>query len=270
MLRFDINLSMTLIDVPFLDRFQRAADLGFGAVEFFWPDDVALDDVVAAKEAAGVEVALFNMNAGDATRGDRGLLSHPAHKAWWREAMLEAIELAERLQCQRIHTVAGNRLPHLERRDQIDCAVENLTAVLPHLERAGVVACVESLNVYDTPDFLLTKLAHMMEIVQRIDSPHVRCQYDIYHMQRMEGNLIHTIRNLDMALIGHVQIADAPERHHPGTGEIHFRNVLSALDEAGYQGYVGLEYRVPGALEDALAWLPKEARRTASPDVLSV
>jgi hydroxypyruvate isomerase len=270
MLRFDINLSMTLTDVPFLERFQRAADLGFGAVEFFWPDDIVLDDVVAAKEAAGVEVVLFNMNAGDASRGDRGLLSNPAHKEWWQRAMLEAIALAERLHCPRIHAVAGNRLPALARSEQIDCAVENLTAMLPHLERAGVVACVEALNVYDTPDFLLTKLAHMMEIVQRIDSPHVRCQYDIYHMQRMEGNLIHTIRHLDMALIGHVQIADAPARHHPGTGEIHFRNVLAALDEAGYQGYVGLEYRVLGTLEDALAWLPREARRTASPSVLTV
>ncbi|MCC6455993.1 MAG: TIM barrel protein [Caldilineaceae bacterium] len=270
MLRFDINLSMTLTDVPFLERFQRAADLGFGAVEFFWPDDVSLDDVVAAKEAAGVDVVLFNMNAGDASRGDRGLLSSPAHKEWWRGAMLEAIAFAERLHCPRIHAVAGNRLPALARDEQIDCAVENLTAMLPHLERAGVVACVEALNVYDTPDFLLTKLAHMMEIVQRIDSPHVRCQYDIYHMQRMEGNLIHTIRHLEMALISHVQIADAPARHHPGTGEIHFRNVLAALDEAGYQGYVGLEYRVPGALEETLAWLPREARRTASPSVLTV
>jgi hydroxypyruvate isomerase len=270
MLRFDINLSMTLADVPFLERFQRAVDLGFGAVEFFWPDGIDLDDVVEAKEAAGVEVALFNMNAGDAGRGDRGLLSHPEHKEWWRGAFLEAVTLAERLGCKRIHAVAGNRLPQIERSAQIDCAVENLTAMLPHLERAGVIASVESLNVYDTPDFLLTKLAHMMEIVQRIASPHVRCQFDIYHMQRMEGNLIHTIRNLDMSLVSHVQIADSPARHHPGTGEIHFRNVLAALDETSYDGYVGLEYRVPGSLEEALAWLPRDARRSGSPSVLRV
>jgi hydroxypyruvate isomerase len=270
MLRFDINLSMTLTDVPFLDRFQRAADLGFGAVEFFWPTDEPFDDVVAAQQAAGVEVVLINMHAGDAARGDRGLLSSPAHKGWWHDAMLEAIALCERIRCPRIHAVAGNRLPEFERGAQIDCAVENLTAVLPHLQRAGVVATVEALNVYDAPDFLLSKLAHMMEIVLRVDSPHVRCQYDIYHMQRMEGNLIYTIRNLDMSLISHVQIADAPLRHAPGTGEIHFRNVLAALDETDYAGYVGLEYRVPGSLEEALAWLPREARRTASPHILEV
>jgi hydroxypyruvate isomerase len=238
-------------------------------VEFFWPDD-NLDDVVAAKEAAGVEVVLLNMNAGDAARGDRGLLSSPAHKGWWREAMLEAIALCERIKCPHIHAVAGNRLPEYERSAQIDCAVENLTSALPELQRAGVMATVEALNVFDTPEFLLTKVAHMLEIVQRVNSPHVRCQFDIYHTQRMEGNLIHTIRNLDWSLIAHVQIADSPARHHPGTGEIHFRNVLAALDETSYGGYVGLEYRVPGSLEEALAWLPREARRTASPAILQV
>lgn len=270
MVQFDINLSMTLTDVPFLDRFQRAADLGFGAVEFFWPDDERLEDVVAAKEAAGVDVILLNMKAGDATRGERGFLSSPNHRDWWHDAFLEAIDLCERIQCRHIHAVAGNRLPEFERSTQIDCAIDNLTSMLPHLQRSGMIATIEALNVYDTPDFILTRLAHMLEIVQRINSPHVRAQYDIYHMQRMEGNLIHTIRNLDMSLIAHIQIADAPERHHPGTGEIHFRNVLGALDATAYAGYVGLEYRVPGALEEALAWLPHKARKTINPLTLQV
>ena len=270
MLRFDINLTMTLTDVPFLDRFQRAADLGFDAVEFFWPENDTLDDVVAAKVAAGVEVVLLNMSTGDAARGDRGLLTSPHRKTEWRDAFLEAIELCKRIGCPRIHAVAGNRLPEYARSVQIDCAVDNLTAMLPELQRAGVVATVEALNIYDTPEFILTKLAHMVEIVERVNSPHVRCQFDIYHMQRMEGNLIHMIRNLDMSLISHIQIADSPERLHPGTGEIHFRNVLAALDETAYAGHVGLEYRVPGSLEAALAWLPKEARQTASPTILQV
>jgi hydroxypyruvate isomerase len=166
--------------------------------------------------------------------------------------------------------VAGNRLPQFTRAAQIDCAVENLTAMLPHLQRAGMVANVEMLNAYDTPEFILTQMAQMMEIVERINSPHVRAQYDIYHMQRMEGNLIHTLRNLDMSLISHVQIADSPARTHPGTGEIHFRNVLTALDETTYNGYVGLEYRIPRRVEEDLAWLPKEGRRTFDPRLLSV
>jgi hydroxypyruvate isomerase len=267
MLRFDINLAMTLTDVPLLDRFQRAADLGFGAVEFFWPSDASLDEVVAAKEAAGVEVALFNMNAGDMAAGDRGFLSHPARREWWRDAMLEAIALAERLGRPRIHAVAGSRVPGLAWEKQVDCAVENLTWALPFLERAGVVATIEALNSFDNPGFLLTRMEHMVEVCRRVNSPHVRCQYDLYHMQRMEGNLIPTMQQY-LDLIGHVQIADAPQRHEPGTGEINFRNALAALDDAGYTGYVGLEYRPRGSVEESLRWLPREARRTATADAL--
>ena len=141
--------------------------------------------------------------------------------------------------------------------------------MLPYLEQAGVVATVEALNAFDNPTFLLTHMADMVEICQRTNSPHVRCQYDVYHMQRMEGNLIHTIQeNID--LIGHVQIADSPNRHQPGTGEIHFRNVLAALEEAGYGGYVGLEYVPQGSLEESLAWLPRIERHITTASVLRV
>lgn len=267
MLRFDINLAMTLTDVPPLARFQRAADLGFGAVEFFWPADGNVDALVAAKEEAGVEVALFNMNAGDMAAGDRGFLSHPARRDWWREAMLAAVDLAERLGCPRIHAVAGTRLPELARAAQIDCAVENLLWALPHLERAGVVATVEALNVYDAPGFLLSRMDDMLAICRAVDAPQVRCQYDLYHMQRMEGNLIPTIRQ-HIDWIGHVQIADAPARHQPGSGEINFRNVLAALEAAGYSGFIGLEYVPRGTVEESLAWLPRAARRQAAPSDL--
>ena len=267
MLRFDLNLSMTVRDVPFLDRFQLAADLGFGAVEFFWPSGFDLDDVVAAKEAAGVEVVLFNMDAGDMAAGDRGFLSHPARKVWWREAMLRAIALAERIGCPRIHAVAGTRLPELDRTEQVACAVENLTWALPYLEKANVMALVEALNSYDNPTIFLSRMEHMLEIVRQVNSPQVRCQYDIYHMQRMEGNLIPTIQQ-QISMIGHVQIADAPHRHEPGTGEINYRNVLAALAATGYAGYVGLEYLPSGALEDSLAWLPTPARHQALPSAL--
>jgi hydroxypyruvate isomerase len=263
MLRFDINLSMTLTDVPFLDRFQRAADLGFGAVEFFWPNDDNLDDVAAAIQAAGVEVALINMNAGDMAAGDRGFLSWPDRQEWWRAAMLEAIDFARRIGCPNIHAVAGSRIPELEPSVQFDCAVENLRWAAPHLQEAGVTALVEALNAYDNPTFLVTRLAHMLDLRAQVASPQVRIQYDVFHMQRIEGNLIHDIRQ-HIDAIGHVQIADAPDRHEPGTGEINYRNVLAALDEAGYSGYVGLEYRPRTTVEDSLAWLPVAARKTTT------
>jgi hydroxypyruvate isomerase len=261
MLRFDINLSMTLTDVPLLQRFQRAADLGFGAVELFWPGDEDLAAVVAAKEAASVEVVLMNMNTGPA--GARGLLSDPDHQAWWRDAFAAALELATRLHCPRIHTVAGNRRPDLPRSVQVDCAVENLAGMIPQMEAAGVTALVEALNHFDNPGFLVTQMADMVEICRGVGSPHVRAQFDVYHMQRMQGNLIETFR-ANQPWIGHVQIADTPGRHQPGTGEIHYRHVLAALEEAEYTGYVGLEYVPHGTLEEALAWLPKSARKQAT------
>lgn len=267
MLRFDINLAMTLTDVPLLDRFQRAADLGFGAVEFFWPADGNVNALVKAKEAAGVEVALFNMNAGNMDAGDRGFLSHPARRNWWREALPAAVELAARLDCHRIHAVAGTRLPDLDRAAQIECAVENLIWALPHLQAAGVVATIEALNIYDAPGFLLNSMDHMLEICRAVNSPQVRCQFDLYHMQRMQGNLIPTIRQ-HVPWFGHVQIADAPDRHQPGTGEINFRNALAALEAAGYTGYIGLEYLPLGTVDASLAWLPREARRGAAPSDL--
>jgi hydroxypyruvate isomerase len=261
MLRFDINLSMTLTDVPLLDRFQRAADLGFGAVELFWPSGENLDDVVAAKEAAGVEVVLMNMHTGPA--GARGLLSDPSRQDGWREAFDEALALATRLRCPRIHTVAGNRLPELPRVAQIDCAVENFAAVLPQLEATGITALVEALNTFDNPGFLVTSMADMVEICRAVNSPHVRAQYDFYHMQRMQGNLIETFR-AHLPWISHVQIADTPGRHQPGTGEIHYPHVLAAVEASDYAGYVGLEYVPQGSLEEALAWLPRTARKSAT------
>lgn len=263
MLRFAANISMLFTEVPFLDRFQRAADAGFGAVEFLWPTGIDLDALVEAKEAAGIEVALFNMDAGDMPAGERGFLSHPNRRDWWRQAFLQALELAQRLGCRRIHTMAGNELPGLSRESQLACAADNLMWALPHLETAGVTATIEALNRFDNPQFLLYRTVHTLELLKQLDTPHVRCQYDIYHMQRMEGNLIATIRE-HIDDIGHVQVADSPDRHEPGTGEINYRNVLLALEGAGYAGYVGLEYNPRGTTEESLAWLPREARQTAS------
>lgn len=261
MLRFDINLSMTLTDVPFVQRFQRAADLGFGAVELFWPAGEDLDAVVAAKEAAGVEVVLMNMATGPA--GERGQLSDPTNQAAWRADFQAALDLAQRLGCPRIHTVAGNRRAEFSSAAQMACAVENLTAMLPAMQAAGVTAQVEALNTFDNPGFLVTSMADMVEICAAVDSPHVRAQFDFYHMQRMQGELIQTFR-ANLPWISHVQIADTPGRHQPGSGEINYRNVLAAVEATDYDGYVGLEFVPDGPVEAALAWLPQAARRTGT------
>lgn len=261
MLHFDINLSMTLTDVPFTQRFARAAALGFAAVELFWPAGEDLDAVVAAKQAAGVQVVLMNMHTGPA--GARGQLSDPAAQANWRADFMAALELAQRLDCPRIHTVAGNRLEQWSRQAQFDCAVENLTAMLPSLRAAGVTAQIEMLNRFDNPGFLVTTLQEMIDICAAVDSPHVRAQFDFYHMQRTQGSLIDSF-HAHLPWISHVQIADVPGRKQPGSGEINYRNVLAAVEGSGYRGYVGLEFVPQGDLEQALAWLPPAARKSAT------
>lgn len=269
MLKFSANTSMLFTEVPFLDRFQRARDAGFGAAEFLWPAGTDLDDLVAAKEAASVDVALFNVNEGDLAAGERGFLSHPHRQEWWRDAFRQALGLAQRLGCRCLHTMAGNRLPGLSRQEQLACAVDNLRWALPQLEAAGITAMIEVLNLFDNPEFLLYHTSHAMELLDQIDTERVQFQFDAYHIQRMEGDLIATIRE-HVDRMGHVQIADSPGRHQPGTGEINYRNVLAALDDAGYAGYVGLEYVPLGTTEESLAWLPHAARRTASVEDLAL
>ncbi len=138
-------------------------------------------------------------------------------------------------------------------------AIENLRRAAPLARAAGITLMIEALNTWESPRYFLDRSRLGLEIVREAGEPNVRFQYDCYHMQRMEGQLIETMtKNLEW--IGHVQIADVPGRHEPGTGEVHYPNVLRALEAAGYGGYVGLEYRPSATTEDSLAWLPREAR----------
>jgi len=262
MLRFSANLSMLWREVPFLERFQRAADAGFGAVEFLWPRGEGLDAVVRAKERAGLVVALHNMDAGDMPAGDRGYANDAARRDEWRAAFLQALELAERLGCTRLNCLVGNDLGTASRAAQLDVVRDNLAWALPHAEKVGVTLMLEALNTFESPRYLLACTADSLALIEKLNSPWIKLQYDVYHMQRMEGNLIPTIK-ANVARIGHVQIADPPGRHQPGSGEINWRNVLVALEEAGYDGYIGLEYVPLGTTEESLAWLPRERRRVS-------
>ncbi len=263
MLRFAANLSMLWREASFVDRFKRAADAGFGAVEFLWPRGEDLDKVVWAKEVAGVEVVLHNMDAGDMAAGDRGYANDPSRREEWCAAFLKALDLAKRLGCPRLNCLVGNDLGTLPREAQLECLRENLTWAIPLAADARVSLMLEALNAWENPRYLFTRTAEVLAFIEKLGSPWVKYQYDIYHMQRMEGNLIPTIR-AHVHQIGHVQIADPPKRHQPGTGEVAWRRVLQALEEAGYDGYIGLEYIPLGSTDDSLAWLPRERRKVST------
>jgi len=263
MLRFSVNISMLFKEVDFLDRFERTARAGFDAVEFLWPSGVDLGELVQAKESASVKVALFNVDAGDMPAGDRGFLSDPTRRDWWRERFGVALELAGRLDCPRLNVLAGNAIAGIDREAQIDCLVDNLCWAIPQSERAGITLLLEALNLLEHPRYLFVHSAEVLAVLERIGSPTAQFQYDAYHMQRMEGNITATLRDC-IERVGHIQVADSPDRHEPGTGEIDYRYVLAEIERLGYKGYIGLEYNPSGVSEDSFAWLPPDKRKSAT------
>ncbi len=259
MLRYSANLTMLFNEVPFLERFERAAAAGFRAVEFLFAHNVDQEGVGSELERHGLELVLFDPEGGDFAGGDRGYLCDPGRRDHLLKTIEDAIATARRLGCRRLNVLAGNRVDGAGDAELRRTAVENLKRAAPVARAAGVTLLIEALNTWESPRYFLERSRLGLEIVREVGEPNVRFQYDCYHMQRMEGQLIETMtKNLEW--IGHVQIADAPGRHEPGTGEVNYANVLRALETAGYDGYVGLEYRPSGKTEDSLGWLPREAR----------
>jgi len=255
MLRFDVNISFLLKEVSFLERFERAASLGFGAVEFPWPGDENLAAIEARVHKTGLHVVLMNVDAGDMARGERGFLNDNDRKEWVRARASRAIEFAKQIECPRLNALVGNSISGKSQEEQFDQVRENLAWIADYAATAGIGIVVEALNSFESPSYLLTNTRDTLTLLSEVNRPNLKYQYDMYHMQRMEGNLIATLRE-HIGWIEHIQIADPPERHEPGTGEIHYPHVLDALDSLGYQGYIGLEYNPTRSSEESFAWLP--------------
>jgi hydroxypyruvate isomerase len=259
MIRYSANLTLLFNEVPFLERFGRAAAAGFRAVEFLFAHNVDQDGVRRELERHGLELVLFDPEGGDFPVGDRGYLCDPGRRDHLMRTIEDAIATARRLGCRRLNVLAGNRVEGRIDAEMRDTMVANLKAAAPLARAHGITLLIEALNTWESPRYFLDRSQLGFEIVREVGEPNVRFQYDAYHMQRMEGELTTTLtRNVEW--IGHVQIADVPGRHQPGTGEINYPYLLGALEAAGYEGYVGLEYRPSGTTEESLAWLPREAR----------
>lgn len=263
MLRFDLNISILLKEFPFLERFERAARLGFGAVEFWWPAGEDLAAIAEQIRTHKLNVALMNFDAGNMAAGERGFLNDTSKRDWFRSQAASAIEFASRVGCPQLNALVGKAIAGVSREAQLECVRENLAWVADYAASVGPGVVVEALNSFENPGYLLTNTRDTLKLLNEVNRPNLKYQYDYYHMQRMEGNLIATVRK-HIEQIGHIQIADSPDRHQPGTGEIHYTHVLAALEASGYQGYVGLEYNPSTSSEDSLTWLPREYRREAS------
>ncbi len=256
--RFAANLTLLFGEVPFLERFAAARRAGFGAVEFVSPYEHPAAEVAAAARDAGVEVALFNLPPGDWGKGDRGMACDPARTAEFREGVERALAYARALSCPRLHAMAGIRPPGVPEPELRATYVANLRLAARALAAEGRTLLVEGINVRDMPGYYLTTSRQAFAILDEVGAPDVHYLYDVYHMQIMEGDLAPTIE-ARLPRIGHVQIADTPGRHEPGTGEINYRFLLRHLDRIGYRGLVGCEYRPLGRTEDGLGWMREVA-----------
>ncbi len=251
--RFAANLSMLFTEVPFLDRFECAADSGFDAVEFQFPYAFDVDAVAERLERSGCIAVLHNLPAGDWTKGERGIACDPSRIDEFRAGVKTAIRYATRLNVDQLNCLAGVPPTDVPAPLVRDTMIANVRHAADALHAHDMRLLIEAINTRDVPGFFVSTMAQALDLIDAAGADNVFVQYDVYHAQRMEGELASTLeRHLDR--IAHVQIADNPGRHEPGTGEINFPFLFAHLDRIGYRGWVGCEYRPVAVTEKGLGW----------------
>ena len=259
--RFAANLSMLYTELDFLDRFAAAARDGFQAVEFLFPYAFAPEELAARLHENQLQQVLFNAPPGDWDAGERGLACLPGREVEFRAGIHQALAYAKALACSRIHVMAGV-LPSNQRPE--DCHftyLENLRYAAAAAAGQGVQIMIEPINERDMPGYFLNRQAQAHALLDEIGSPHVMVQMDLYHLQVSEGDLASKIRRyLPGGRIGHIQVAGVPERHEPDVGELNYRYLFQLLDQLGYAGWIGCEYRPARgqrthATSEGLGWL---------------
>lgn len=257
--RFAANLTMLFNEVPFLDRFECAAREGFEAVEFLFPYDFAVADIRSRLDRHGLQLVLHNLPAGDWSAGERGIACHPDRVDEFRAGVARAIDYARALGVPQLNCLAGKAPAGVDDATLRRTLVDNLRFAAAELARAGLRLLVEPINTFDIPGFYLSRTPQALAILDEVGADNAFLQYDLYHAQRMEGELAATAQ-AHLARIGHVQIADNPGRHEPGTGEINYAFLLAHLDRIGYAGWIGCEYKPATTTQAGLDWIQRIAR----------
>ena len=248
--RLAANLSTLFPELDFLERFAAAAAAGFKAVEYQFPYQWSPDELARRARDADVQVVLHNLPAGDFAKGDRGIACLPGREPEFREGVERAIEYAKAVNCPRLNCLAG--LAPAER-EHFALLAENVRYAARKLGAAGLSLTLEPINTRTVPGFFLSRSAQAIEVLNAAGEGNAFLQYDFFHMQIMEGDLAKSVERL-LPRIGHVQLADVPGRHEPGTGEINFDFLLRQLDALGYSGWVGCEYNPQGDTLQGLKW----------------
>jgi len=263
--RFAANLSMMYTEHDFLDRFQAAAADGYRAVEFMFPYQWPAIDIAARLRAAGLQQVLFNAPPGDYASGERGMASLIDRREAFRDSILRALEYAEVLDCPRLHVMAGVAPADTTWQSLRDVYLENLSWAAAQAKPSGRELLIEPINTRDMPGYFLNHQAQAHAIVQEVGAPNLKVQMDLYHCQIVEGDLETRVRTyLPTGHVGHVQVAGVPRRQEPDTGEVNYPYLFAVLDELGYEGWVGCEYRPRGATSAGLGWLRQWQAEAAS------
>ncbi|KEZ78170.1 hydroxypyruvate isomerase [Salinisphaera hydrothermalis C41B8] len=258
--RFAANLSLMFNEVEFMARFERAAHAGFAGVEFLFPYAWAADDIAGALEAHRLTQVLFNAPPGDWDGGERGLAALPGREAEFRAGLDDVLRYAERLDCRRVHVMAGNVADLAAAEAMHATYLDNLAHAADRFAAYGITALIEPINSRDMPHYFLTRQAAAHEIVAEVGADNIAVQMDFYHAQIMDGDIWTTFR-AGRDNIGHIQIAGVPERNEPDDGELNYPWLFERLDAAGYNGWVGCEYIPRDDTESGLGWFAPWRRR---------
>lgn len=251
--RFAANLTMMFNEVPFMQRFELAAQQGFEAVEFLFPYAHSPEEIAAKLERFGLEQALFNLPPGDWDAGERGLAALPGRESEFRDSVETALRYAKALGCPRAHAMAGLVDTQSERRAMQDTYLENIRYAARRLEEDGITLLLEPINDRDMPGYFINHQHEAHAVVAALGEPNLKVQMDFYHTQIMDGDIWKTFEKYQSG-VGHIQIAGVPERHEPDTGEVNYPWLFEQLDRSGFDGWLGCEYRPRGETAAGLGW----------------
>jgi hydroxypyruvate isomerase len=257
--KFAANLTMLFTERPFLDRFEPAAKAGFKAVEFLFPYAFEVGDIKRRLDDHRLQLVLHNLPAGNWEGGERGIACHPDRVGEFREGVEKAIGYAGVLGVRQLNCLAGKAPASVADDVLRKTLVDNLRYAAAALKKAGLKLLIEPINTFDIPGFYLNRTVQAAGLLDEVGADNAFIQYDIYHAQRMEGELAATIQKY-LPRIGHVQLADNPGRNEPGTGEINYPFLFAHLDRLGYDGWIGCEYKPATTTEAGLGWRQALAR----------
>ncbi|KAJ9579304.1 hypothetical protein L9F63_024593 [Diploptera punctata] len=253
-LKFCANLSFMFQETAsLLERYGLAKEAGFKAVECAFPYDYEVDKVVEAKKNAKVEQILINVYVGDVTKGELGFAAIPGSEAAFESSVQKAIKYAKALNCSRIHVMSGVVKEPGEAHASV--YYKNIKYAASLFEKENIIGLVEPINPYSVPNYFMNSFEKGLEVIKKVNSPNMKLMLDIFHLQQICGNLTRNITEL-MPFVGHIQIAQVPDRHEPNTsGEIDYKYIFSLLEEMRYNGWIGLEYKPKGVTKDGLKWI---------------